>query len=98
MTAALDEAARYSFIRPVSIYGEAVLPLLDELTWEGDKKWCKRLFAGVRAQAAYYPLLLQPPLAPAEALTAAEMQILRLCARIRATPRSAASWISSCPR
>lgn len=78
MTAALDEAARYSFIRPVSIYGEAVLPLLDELTWEGDKKWCKRLFAGVRAQAAYYPLFLQPPLAPAEALTAAEMQILRL--------------------
>ncbi len=34
--------------------------------------------ADVRAQAAFYPGFLQPPLAPGETLTATELQILHL--------------------
>ena len=57
---------------------EAILPLLDELEWSGNAKWHKRLMADVRAQAAIYPRFLQPRLSMSEALTAAEMQVLRL--------------------
>lgn len=41
LTAALDAAAEYRFIRTVSVYGTAVLPLLEALDWDGDKKWYK---------------------------------------------------------
>ena len=58
--------------------GAAVLPLLDALEWSGNAKWHKRLMADVRAQAAIYPCFLQPRLSMSEALTAAEMQELRL--------------------
>ena len=78
LTAALDAAAEYRFIRTVSVYGAAVLPLLDALEWSGNAKWHKRLMADVRAQAAIYPRFLQPRLSMREALTAAEMQVLRL--------------------
>ena len=77
LTAALGEAAEYQFIRTISDYGAAILPLLEAFTWEGEKKWYRRLLADVRAQASLYPLFLQPPLASGP-LTAAEMQILRL--------------------
>ena len=46
--------------------------------WSGNAKWHKRLMADVRAQAAIYPRFLQPRLSMSEALTAAEMQVLRL--------------------
>lgn len=75
---ALAEAERYRFVRIVSIYGVAVLPLLEETVWAGDAKWYKRLMSSVRMQAAYYPAFLQPRLKPDEALTATEQQILRL--------------------
>ena len=75
---ALDTAAEFRFIRTVSVYGAAVLPLLEELRWDGNVKWHKRLMADVRAQAAYYPCFLQPRLAPGEALTPMELQILYL--------------------
>lgn len=78
LTRALDTAAEYRFIRTVSVYGAAVLPLLEELKWDGNVKWHKRLMADVRAQAAYYPRFLQPRLAPGEALTPMELQILHL--------------------
>ena len=78
LTAALALAEEYRFIRTVSVYGAAVLPLLDALEWSGNAKWHKRLMAGVRAQAAIYPRFLQPRLSMSEALTAAEMQVLRL--------------------
>ena len=71
-------AEEYRFIRTVSVYGAAVLPLLDALEWLGNAKWHKRLMADVRAQAAIYPRFLQPRLSMSEALTAAEMQVLRL--------------------
>ena len=75
---ALDIAEEYQFIRPVSGYGAAVLPLLEERSRENSGKWYLRLMAAVREQAAYYPAFLQPRTAPGETLTATELQILRL--------------------
>lgn len=78
LTVALDAAAEYRFIRTVSVYGTAVLPLLEALDWDGDKAWRKRLMAAVRTQAAFYPHFLEPRLAPGEELTPTELQILHL--------------------
>ena len=78
LTHGLNTAAEFCFIRPVSVYGAAILPLLEELEWHGSVKWHKRLMADVRGQAAYYPRFLQPRLAPKDALTPTEVQILRL--------------------
>ena len=78
LTAALDAAAEYRFIRTVSVYGTAVLPLLETLDWDGNKAWRKRLMAAVRTQAAFYPHFLEPRLAPGEELTPTELQILHL--------------------
>ena len=78
LTAALDAAAEYRFIRTVSVYGTAVLPLLEALDWDGDKAWRKRLMAAVRTQAALYPHFLEPRLTPGEELTPTELQILHL--------------------
>ena len=78
LTAALDAAAEYRFIRTVSVYGTAVLPLLEVLDWDGNKAWRKRLIAAVRTQAAFYPHFLEPRLAPGEELTPTELQILHL--------------------
>lgn len=78
LTAAMDTAAEYRFIRPISVYGAAVLPLLERLEWNGSARWKKQLMAGVRAQAAFYPRFLQTRLARGEALTPTELQILHL--------------------
>ena len=78
LTAALDAAAEYSFIRTVSMYGAAVLPLLDKLNRTDDSKWYKRLMADVRMQAAYYPRFLAPRLSQTKELTPTELQILHL--------------------
>ena len=78
LTAALDAAREFSFIRTVSIYGNAALPLLEALSWNRDSKWGNRLMGAVRMQASCYPAFLQPPLPHGEELTAAEMQVLRL--------------------
>ena len=78
MAEALTTAEEYRFTRTISVYGGAVLPLLEEVHWTGDEKWYKRLLAAVRMQAAYYPGFLQPRLTLGENLTATELQILRL--------------------
>ena len=78
LTAALDAATEYRFIRTVSVYGTAVLPLLEALDWDGDKAWRKRLMAAVRTQAAFYPHFLEPSLVPGEELTPTELQVLHL--------------------
>ena len=78
LTAALDTAAEYNFITTVSMYGTAVLPLLEALDWDGDKKWYKQIMTAVRKQAAFYPHFLEPSLAPGEELTPTELQILHL--------------------
>ena len=78
LLAALDAAKEFSFIRTISMYGNAALPLLETLSWDKDSKWGSRLMAAVRMQASCYPAFLQPPLPHGEELTAAEMQVLRL--------------------
>ena len=78
LTAALDAATEYRVIRTVSVYGTAVLPLLEALDWDGNKAWRKRLMAAVRTQAAFYTHFLEPSLAPGEELTPTELQILHL--------------------
>ena len=78
LTAALDTAAEYSFITPVSVYSAAVLPLLEKLNRNDDTKWYKRLMAAVRTQATYYPRFLAPRMRAAKELTPTELQILRL--------------------
>ena len=78
LLAALDAAKEFSFIRTISMYGNAALPLLEALPWSNDNKWGRRLIGAVRMQASYYPAFLQPPLPHGEELTAAEMQVLRL--------------------
>ena len=62
----------------IELAANGLLPLLDALECSGNAKWHKRLMADVRAQAAIYPRFLQPRLSMSEALTAAEMQALRL--------------------
>ena len=88
LTAALDAAAEYRFIRTISVYGTAVLPLLEALDWDGDKAWRKRLMAAVRTQAAFYPHFLEPSLAPGEGLTPTELQILHLLCADKPQPDS----------
>ena len=75
---ALAAAEEFRFIRTVSVYGAAVLPLLERLEMDESTRWYRRLLSDVRAQAAYYPAFLQTRLAPGEALTPMEMQILHL--------------------
>ena len=78
LAAALETAKEFQFIRTVSVYGAAVLPLLESADRDSGDKWHRRLMADVRAQAAFYPAFLQTRLAPGEALTATELQILHL--------------------
>ena len=75
---ALETLAEFRFIRTMSVYGTAVLPLLERIEPVGDAKWFKRLVGEVRVQAAYHPAFLQPRLAPEDELTATELQVLRL--------------------
>ena len=78
LTRALETAEQFRYIRTVSIFGAAVLPLLEELEYSGDAKWHKKLMTNTRAQAAYSPNFLQPRLSKREELTATEQQILYL--------------------
>ena len=78
LTAALDTAADFHFTRTVSVYGTAVLPLLEALDRDGEKKWHRQLMAATRTQAAFYPHFLATRLAPGEELTPTELQILHL--------------------
>ena len=78
LSEALEIAAEYRYIRTISVFGAAVLPLLETLQWSGDEAWHKRLICAVRMQAAFYPWFLATGLAPGEELTATEKQVLRL--------------------
>ena len=78
LAAALEKAAEFSFVRTVSVYGNAVLPLLEALSWDKGSKFGLRLMAAVQMQASCCPVFLQPPLPRSEELTAAELQVLRL--------------------
>ena len=75
---ALATAREFHFIRTISVYGAAVLPLIETVECAKNDEWLLRLIRDVRVQASYYPEFLQPQLSQTEMLTATEMQILRL--------------------
>lgn len=75
---ALDQCLTYQFIRPVSQYGAAVLPLLEKAGWSKDAAFLERLTAAVRKQAAQYPDFLCCQKELLEPLFPAEMKVLRL--------------------
>ena len=75
---ALTVAREFNFIRTISAYGAAVLPMLETIECAKNDEWFGRLMRDVRAQASFYPDFLQPQLSQTEMLTATEMQILRL--------------------
>ena len=75
---ALSATAEFHFIRPISMYAGAVLPLLDACVWEGDERWFRRVCGATRAQAANYPAFLQPRFSQSGALTTTELQVLKL--------------------
>ena len=75
---ALDTCREYQFIRPVSQYGAAILPLLEKGGWTADPAFLERLTAAARKQAALYPDFLRFRGELAEPLSPAEMNVLRL--------------------
>ncbi len=78
LRAALDTCREYQFIRPVSQYGAAILPLLERGGWTADSAFLERLTAAARKQAAQYPDFLRCRGELAEPLSPAEMNVLRL--------------------
>lgn len=78
MCAALDTACSFGFIRTVSQYGSAVLPLLEECGWNGDEKFRKKLIMAARERASIYPDYLYPRREMTAPLSSAELQVLRL--------------------
>ena len=78
LKSALAEAENYRFVRPVSVFGVAILPLLEEMDWKPDSNWFKNVMADTRNQASFYPDYLRPRISPKETLTATEMRVLHL--------------------
>ena len=77
LNTALDIAYKYKFVRTLSQYSSALLPLLEKISWKRDKSFFDKILSAVRAQALAYPNFLKVHNI-AENLTAAEMQVLRL--------------------
>ena len=84
---ALSTARCYGYVRTITQYGGAVLPLLVELTEredanEAEKEQLARLIRGARAQASFYPEFLLGAAGlsglPSAQLTETERQVLRL--------------------
>ena len=78
LCAALDTCRDYQFIRPVSQYGAAILPLLEKGGWTADPAFLDRLIAAARKQAAQYPDFLRFRGDLPEPLSPAELNVLRL--------------------
>lgn len=76
--AGLDIAYEYNFVRPVSLYGAAVLPMFEKSGWNKDTEYLNKLINYSRVQAVYYPDFLRFEKSLAEPLTTSEMQVLRL--------------------
>ena len=75
---ALDTCLDYQFVRPVSQYGVAILPLLLKCGWSADSEFLNRLIAAARRQATLYPDFMRFRGELEEPLLPAEMNVLRL--------------------
>jgi len=78
LNSALTEAEGYRFVGPVSTFGVAILPLLEQTDWKPGSNWFKTVMTHTRTQASFYPDYLCPRLSPKETLTATEMRVLHL--------------------
>lgn len=79
LSAALRSAGRFNYIRPISVFGAPLLPLLANFQWDcSNKTWRRQLLADVRMISAFYPRFLAPRIPPHCELTETENQVLRL--------------------
>lgn len=78
MEIAVNIGSEYGFVRTISAYGAAVLPLLGECAEKNSSDFLQKLIKAARNQAVYYPDFLKPRNSYFEKLTEAEMQVLRL--------------------
>ena len=78
LCSALNTAWEYHFIRTISAYGVAVLPLLETCDWTRDEAFLHALIEDTRDQAAAYPDFLKPHLDMTAPLSNTELQVLRL--------------------
>ena len=75
---AVKTAEEYGFVRTVSEYGAAVLPLMEK-AFDGKKPdFVQKAIRAARNLAVYYPDFLRPQSSFFEKLTETEMQVLRL--------------------
>ena len=78
LNSALTEAEGYRFVGPISTFGVAILPLLEQTDWKPGSNWFKTVMTHTRTQASFYPDYLRPRLSPKETLTATETRVLHL--------------------
>lgn len=76
LKSAVGISKEYGFVRPIGIFGAAVLPLLEEIC-DGDE-FSEKLIKTARNQAINYPDLMKPKSSEFEKLTEAELQVLKL--------------------
>lgn len=75
---AVRTCEKYDFIRPISQYGAAALPLLVEYRKEDSGEFLKRITEATRMQAINYPHFLQNTNSLTEPLSNTELQVLKL--------------------
>lgn len=78
LSAALDAAREYGFVRTIGQFGAAVLPLLEQTPWDADPPFLQAVTEAARGQAACYPEYLAPSRQIRAPLSEAELQVLRL--------------------
>lgn len=75
---ALMTASEFGFIRTISQFGAAILPLLERFQWNGSPLYWSKLTKSTREQATFYPDYLRPRRDMSAPLSATELQVLRL--------------------
>ena len=78
LSAALDAAREYGFVRTIGQFGAAVLPLLENCGWDADADFLAAVLAAARGQAVCYPGYLEPRQSVRAPLTETELQVVRL--------------------
>ncbi len=82
---ALESAAAYGFVRPVSELGAAVLPLLEDIEWKGDAEFFEKTLRATRKQAHLYPRFLsgvaRDRTSSVPTMTRTELRVLELLAK-----------------
>lgn len=78
LTQGLSTAEAYGFVRTVSVYGAALLPLLEKTMPAKASPFFNQVTQATRRQAIFYPDFLKPQSQLVEQLTETELQVLRL--------------------